>query len=82
MNTNTVQHTDHDRRLGEVADRYLQELASGRQPDIEQYAAEHPEIVAKLGAALMGFAQGRGDMDERFERVLQELEALGYMQGR
>ncbi len=48
MNTNTTAQTDHDGLLGEVADKYLQQLVQGEKPDIERYAEQHPEIASLI----------------------------------
>ncbi len=39
---------DLDSLLGEVAERYMQQLAGGQQPDIERYAKDHPEIASSI----------------------------------
>ncbi len=45
----TVEQTDElDSLLGQVIDDYLQRLARDEQPDVEQYAKEHPEIATLI----------------------------------
>ena len=44
----TRETTDPDELLGEVAEQFSQELARGGQPDIEEYAARHPEIALTI----------------------------------
>ena len=49
MKKNTALTTDDlDSLLGEVAERYMQQLAGGQQPDIERYAKDHPEIASSI----------------------------------
>ena len=37
--------------LGDVVDQYLRQMANGEQPDVEQYAVDHPEIASLIREA-------------------------------
>src|SRR5436190_22218886 len=38
--------------IGEIADEFLQRLEAGEQPDVEEYAARHPQAAEELRQVL------------------------------
>lgn len=52
--------TDHDERLGEAIEAYLELAEAGQPPDPEQFAARYPDLRDDLCAALEGLSLVRG----------------------
>lgn len=52
----------------------------GRDPgESADVVRQFPQVADELSAALLSFASGQTGRDQRFERIMKELEAIGYM---
>jgi WD40 repeat protein/serine/threonine protein kinase len=52
MNTSSVESNSVESLISHVADEYLQRLARGDQPPVEEYASRYPQIAATLRQVL------------------------------